>query len=119
MIIHSFLLNLLLARVGDCHVRRSPESASVYSCLVPDNLNPNYDVHILSVYEARSDHSFRYHPTGTSNVRLSLSGEALKPIVLVLVSYEPVEWRLTVPSGVEIERVLLVGVTALIGGLMY
>ena len=111
MIIHSSFLNIFLAQVGDCHVERSPESASVYSCLVPDNLNPNYDVHILSVYEARSDHSFGYHPTGISNVRLSLSGVALKPIVLVLVSYEPVEWRLTVPSGVEIERVLLVGVT--------
>ena len=105
------------ARVGDCHVRRSPESASVYSCLVPDNLNPNYDVHILSVYEATSSGSSRTHPTGFSNVSLSLSGEALKPIVLVLVSYEPVEWRLTVPSEVKIERVLLVGIIALIEGL--
>ena len=105
------------ARVGDCHVRRSPESASVYSCLVPDTLNPNYDVHILSVHEATSSGSSRTHPTGTSNVSLSLSGVALKPIVLVLVSYEPVEWRLTVPSGVEIETILLVGDTALIEGL--
>ena len=80
----------------------------MYSCLVPDNLNPNYDVHILSVYKATSNRAFQTHPTGTSDVRLSLSREALKPIVLVLVSYEPVEWRLTVPSGVEIERVLLV-----------
>ena len=105
------------ARVGDCHVRRSPESANVYSCLVPDTLNPNYDVHILSVYEATSSRASGTHPTGISNVSLSLPGEALKSIVLVLVSYEPVEWRLTVPSEVKIERVLLVGVTALIEGL--
>ena len=117
MIIHSSFLNIFLAQVGDCHVERSPESASVYSCLVPDNLNPNYDVHILSVYEATSSRASGTHPTGTSNVRLSLSGVALKPIVLVLVSYEPVEWRLTVPSEVEIERVLLVGIIALIEGL--
>ena len=84
----------------------------MYSCLVPYNLNPNYDVHILSVYEATNNRFFGSHPTGTSNVRLSLSGVALKPIVLVLVSYEPVEWRLTVPSRVKIERVLLVGVNA-------
>ena len=103
------------AWVGDCHVRRSPESANVYSCLVPDNLNPNYDVHIISVYRATSLF-FR-----TVNVKLSLSAarEAVKPIVLVLVSHDPVVWSLTVHSRVEIERVLLVGNTVLIGGLMY
>ena len=72
----------------------------------------NYDVHILSVYEASSNHFFRYHPTGTSYVSLSVLGGVVKPIVLVLVSYEPVEWRLSVPSGVEIERVLLVSYRA-------
>ena len=106
-------LFLLVARIGDCHIEQSSDSPNVYSCLVPDNLNPNYDVHILSVYEASSNHFFRYHPTGTSNVRLFVSGEVLKPIVLVLVSYEPIEWRLSIPTGVEIERVLLVSCNAL------
>ena len=119
MIIHSFLLNILLARVGDCHVRRSPESASVYSCLVPDTLNPNYDVHIISMYQAISTCAFCDHPTAAAAVKLSLSGEALKPIVLVLVSYDPIEWRLTVPSGVEIERVLLVRIVVLAFNCLY
>ena len=105
------LLFLLLARIGDCHIEQSSDSPNVYSCLVPDNLNANYDVHIISVYEASSNRFFRQHPTGTSNVRLFVSGEVVKPIVLVLVSYEPIEWRLSIPSGVEIERVLLVRVT--------
>ena len=83
-------------------------SRSGYSCIVPDNLNLNYDVHILSVYEATSNRGFRQHPTGTSYVSLSVSGGVVKPIVLVLVSYEPIEWRLSVPSRVIIERVLLV-----------
>ena len=99
------------ARVGDCHIRATSETSSSgyrnYSCIVPDNLNPNYDVHILSVYEAIR-RGFRQHPTGTSYVSLVVSGEVVKPIILVLVSYEPIEWRLSVPSGVEIERVLLV-----------
>ena len=106
-------LFLLLAQIGDCHIEQSSDSPNGYSCLVPDNLNANYDVHIISVYEASSNHFFRYHPTGTSNVRLFVSGEVVKPIVLVLVSYEPIEWRLSIPTGVEIERVLLVSCNAL------
>ena len=105
------LLFLLLARIGDCHIEQSSQSPNVYSCLVPDNLDVNYDVHIISVYEASSNRFFGQHPTGTSNVRLFVSGEVVKPIILVLVSYEPIEWRLSIPSGVEIERVLLVRVT--------
>ena len=78
-----------------------------------DNLNPNYDVHILSVYEA-SRRDFRQLPTpDASYVSLVVSGDVVKPIILVLASYEPIEWRLSVPSRVEIERVLLVSVTTL------
>ena len=99
------------ARIGDCHITATSERSSSgyrnYSCIVPDNLNPNYDVHILSVYEAIT-RGFRQHPTGTSYVSLVVSGEVVKPIILVLVSYEPIEWRLSVRSRVEIERVLLV-----------
>ena len=107
----------MLAQIGDYHITATSETSHQgyrnYSCIVPDNLNLNYDVHILSVYEATSNHSFRQHSTGTSYVSLNVSGEVVKPIVLVLVSYEPIEWRLSVPSGVEIERVLLVRATAL------
>ena len=106
-------LFLLLARIGDCHIEQSSDSPNGYSCLVPDNLNANYDVHIISVYEASSNRLFRQHPTGTSDVSLFVSGEVVKPIVLVLASYEPIEWRLSIPTGVEIERVLLVSYNAL------
>ena len=103
----------LPAQIGGCHITATSEASSRgYSCIVPDNLNPNYDVHILSVYEATSSRAFRQHPTGTSYVSLVVSGEVVKPIILVLVSYEPIEWRLSVPSGVEIERVLLVSFNA-------
>ena len=114
---HALLFLPLLAQVGDCHIMATSETSRQgyrnYSCIVPDNRNLNYDVHILSVYEASSNRGFRQHPTGTSYVSLNVSGEVVKPIVLVLVSYEPIEWRLSVPSGVEIERVLLVRVNAL------
>ena len=114
---HSLCFLPVLAQVGDCHITATSEASRQgyrnYSCIVLDNLNVNYDVHILSVYEASVNRAFRQHPTGTSYVSLSVSGEVVKPIVLVLVSYEPIEWRLSVPSGVEIERVLLVRVNAL------
>ena len=64
------------------------------------------------MYEASDPFVFgrhpRHHPTATSYVSLVVTSEVVKPIILVLVSYEPIEWRLSVPSGVEIERVLLV-----------
>ena len=66
-----------------------------------------YDVHVVSMYESMSSFS---HTAGTATVILRVSGpnQGAKPLVLVLVSYEPVRWSLSVPSGVTIHRVLLV-----------
>ena len=66
-----------------------------------------YDVHVVSSYESISSFS---HTAGTATVDLRVSGpsQGAKPLVLVFVSYEPVRWTLNVPSGITIERVLLV-----------
>lgn len=96
------------ARIRDCHIKLSvePDSVSssryIYSCLVPDNVNSNYDVHVISVNWAFNSR--------TAHVSLTTSGEVLKPIILVLASREPVQWLLGVPSGMEIERVHLVSI---------
>ena len=69
-----------------------------------------YDVHVVSSYESMSSRSFRSHPTGTARVNLRVSGPSqdTKPLVLIFVTYEPVHWILIVPSGVIIDKVLLV-----------
>lgn len=66
-----------------------------------------YDVHVVSSYESISSYS---HTAGTATVNLRVSGPSqdAKPLVLIFVTYEPVRWRLNVPSGVIIDKVLLV-----------
>ena len=74
------------------------------------NENCNYDVHVISNYESDGSHGFRRtRTTGTTNVDVRVTGDGSKPLILVFVSYEPVRWILSVPQGVVIERVLLVG----------
>ena len=66
-----------------------------------------YDVHVVSMYESISSFS---HTAGTATVYLSIGGpsQGAKPLVLVFVSYEPVRWSLSVPSGDTLHKVLLV-----------
>jgi hypothetical protein len=65
------------------------------------------ELHIISVYETRSDHGGGYHPQGTANVHVSYGGSS--PITLVLSSYEPTLWNFEVDSGVVIDQVILNG----------
>ena len=84
----------------------SDSTGDIYSCVA--NANCNYDVHVLSCYEARSDHGFSYHPTGQSVVDISVTGQSSRPTVLVLASYEPIEWTLNIPSQIVIDTVIVV-----------
>lgn len=63
------------------------------------------EVHVLGVYETRSDHSGGYHPTGEARVRIERPGKH----VLVLSAYEPTDWKVTLAAGAKIEAVSLVG----------
>ena len=82
------------------------QSQTTYSCVADENCN--YDVHVISNYEGNGHTAFRVHNTGNTNVQLSINGQGSKPLVLVFVSYEPVNWILDIPSEVVIEKVLLV-----------
>ena len=66
--------------------------------------NCNYDVHVIRNYEA----SNIGNGAGDTDVVLTVTGESTHPLILVLTSYEPVRWRLSVTSGVTIDRVILV-----------
>ena len=72
----------------------------MYSCS-NNNSNSSYAVHILGSYE---------NGRNRVNTPVSISGYnfGIKPTILVLVSYKAVNWILDIPSGIVIQKVLLV-----------
>ncbi len=82
----------------------SPRSTS--GCVVSGNCN--YEIHVLGNYESNGHTGFRVHNTGFTDVYLEVTGSSTRALILVLSSYEPVEWVLHIPVGVIIDRVILV-----------
>ncbi len=78
---------------------------NIYSC-TPDSSSPQYEVHVLSVYEVINK---RPPTAGDATVNIISQGRSNRPIVLVLGSYEPVNWILNLPANITISKVILVG----------
>ena len=80
---------------------------STRSCTANDNCN--YSVHVISVYEARN-RGFRDHAPGSASVHVTVSGDQsdTRPLILVLASYEPISWSISMPQGVTFEKILVV-----------
>ena len=74
----------------------------VVAVVIGDN-----EVHVVSNYESDS---LQVSEPGLANLRLTVTGRSSRPLVLVLTSYEPVEWVLNIPVGVVIDRVIIVSV---------
>jgi len=68
------------------------------------------ELHLVSIYEGvlpgSAKRGFQEHPEGIANIVL---GKTAKPVMLMLVSYEPVQWRIAVESGGKLARVLAIG----------
>jgi len=78
---------------------------TIYSC-TPSSSSTQYEVHVLSVYEG--NRHTRPPSDGDTNVNIISGGQSGKPVILVLASYEPVNWILNLPAGITISRVILV-----------
>ena len=76
-----------------------------YSCTPGSSSSNQYEVHVLSVYEVING---RPPTAGDATVNIFSGGRSDRPLVLVLASYEPVNWILKLPSDVTISRVILV-----------
>ena len=76
-----------------------------YSCTPGSSSSSQYEVHVLSVYEVING---RPPTAGDATVNIFSGGRPDRPLVLVLVSNEPVNWILKLPSDVTISRVILV-----------
>ncbi|KAJ7361911.1 hypothetical protein OS493_014557 [Desmophyllum pertusum] len=79
-----------------------------YSC-TPVNSSTQYEVHILSVYEAEGIHR-RPPVANDATVNIVSDGKSDRPIILVLGSYEPVNWILNLPANITISKVILTSV---------
>ncbi|XP_078588481.1 uncharacterized protein LOC144869249 [Branchiostoma floridae x Branchiostoma japonicum] len=105
--------------VGSCEIRsgspaaqaeafQDSEPRQTYSCVADDN--NQYEVHVLGVYEGvgrRSD--VRQSNIGAAEINVHVTaGQVSKPLVLVLSSYEAVNWVLHLPEDVEVHKVLLI-----------
>ena len=86
----------------------SGDLQTTYSCVAFDNCN--YEIHVIGNYESSNGiHGvFVEREAGDTDVVLTVSGESPRPLILVLTSYDTVRWRLSVTSGVTIDRVILV-----------
>ena len=72
---------------------------------MPDSSSRQYEVHVLSVYEVINR---RPPKAGDAIVNIISRGKSDRPIILVLGSYEPVNWILNLPANVTISKVILV-----------
>ena len=110
-----------LAIIGSCHVRNEANNAvasatfrgspsrygyTTYSCVANDNCDN--EVHVIGNYESNGHSGFRVHNDGFTNLYLTVTGSSSRPLILVLASYEHVQWTLHIPSGVVIDRVIIV-----------
>ncbi|XP_077997970.1 uncharacterized protein LOC144451072 isoform X2 [Glandiceps talaboti] len=97
--------------IGGCSIRRNAGNSAatasvggavqdVYSCR--NDENNEYEVHVIGVYEAGPDRS----PT-QSTVHIEKASHPENPIILVLVTFEPIHWIVEVPNDVTITRTLL------------
>ena len=75
-----------------------------YKCITQEH--GRQSIHVLSVYEG-SSHT-RPPTAGDMRVTLETSSPSNKPVVLFLVSYEPVRWILDVPLIVVIDEIVMV-----------
>ncbi|CAI8019852.1 SCO-spondin [Geodia barretti] len=111
-----------LPHIGSCLIEKNSDSnvgtptsygggqETTYSCVASDNCN--YEVHVIGNYESSNGlHGgpFTTRVAGVTDVVVRVSGESPRPLILVLTSYEPVRWRLSVTSGVTIDRVIMSG----------
>ena len=101
--------------VGSCDIQSGASNAlatatfgglprTTSSCVV--NENCNYEVHVIGNHESNGHTGAGIHNTGFTD--LHITGSTSRRLILVLSSYEPVEWLLHIPAGVVIERVIIV-----------
>ena len=114
---HTHIQYVSIVRLGSCAVEKTIHGANsagipsyrgrtqiTSSCQANDNCQNS--VHVISTYESTSATS----PvrTGEVSLRVSVTGEDTRPLILVLVSFFAIRWCISVPRGVVFEKVIVV-----------
>lgn len=105
------------ARIPAPAVRPQPVRGDVAADKTSLNSSPEVpyvadenDAHVISVYEGKlpggQPRGFQEHPEGVTEVRVGKTG---KPVMLLLSSYEPNEWRITLEPGAHLGKVVAYG----------
>ena len=111
-----FLSNFT-AHVSSCLIERDSHTSigvpttdgvpeTTYSCVANDNCDSN--IHVIGNYESSNRQFDAERAAADTDVELSVTGESSRPLVLVFWSHEPVRWILHIPSGVVIDKVIVV-----------
>jgi hypothetical protein len=74
-------------------------ASTTYSCVANDNCI--YQVHILK------SNGIGVHSDGFIDLYVTVTGSNPRPLILVLCSYEPIQWTLHLPDDFIIDRVVL------------
>ena len=113
VLIVDFLMSL--ADAHGCRIQLNTDTAlakplynnqkptSIYSC-APGNSSPRYEVHVLAMYEGNR----HTRPPTAGDTTVNIVNRSDRPIILVLGSYEPVNWILSLPADIVISKVILV-----------
>ncbi len=80
---------------------------TTYSCLSRQNKN-NYSIHVISVHEACWFPCFERDYNARVLFNMTESFTTIRPLILVLVNSEPVQWEIHMPEGITIAKVVLV-----------
>lgn len=85
-----------------------PET-TYYGC-VSDLFNCDYEVHVISNYESSNTrHGIGIETIpGDIYVRLNISGQSSKPLILAFAAYEPANWRLYFANEDAVDKILVV-----------
>ena len=83
---------------------KKQQRQTIYSC-TPKNSSTRYEVHVLAVNEVINR---RPPSAGDATINIVSRGRSHKPVILVLGSYEPVNWIVKVPVEITISKVILV-----------
>ena len=109
------------AKYKGCHIQQNATDVigqptyknvpqTTYSCVNTKDRNCQYEVHVVSSYQGNGDIESwsRVLSAANTTVSISANGSGNKSLVLVLLSHYQMNWVLDIPSGVVIEKVLLV-----------
>ena len=97
------LTNSIKKTYFENRIKRKTTSGDLYP-------NEKGELHIIGVYEGKYPnnirHSMNYHPSGSVKVSIEITAT---PIILVLCSYEPVKWEITLDKESKIKKIILGG----------